>query len=547
MPDLSELNLPVRDATTGQIQYQTFSIKDAGKVMLTPRGAYDATVEYEELDMVSYNGGSYVALTTTIGNLPTNTNYWMVLAETAVDSSLDSTSTNAIQNAAVANAINALSTGKQNTLTFDTTPTSGSTNPVTSGGVKSAIDNIPTSDPTVANDAMNLLKSVNVFNTFVFDESLRWGDKVISGVTFSYGRTSGGVNYISTSGTATANIDLIIGYAYISPGYFWLSGCPSGGSSSTYRLRMDLNDNAAYSGTYAQDVGNGDWGRFLVSNYSYPTGNRSKVSVHLKISSGTNMNNKEFYTSVVPTATQANSSTAPTDKEHPINGKEYGNAETVEFKRITQNTNNAGDLNKAIFQEFTPGSGRNLPDDVGTYHIITLRSATAVSQIAMGVISSNQIYYRRCNNGVWDDWIRLNSNTVSTLTGTNQGSITTSITGGTGYNEAIGTLLNNDATLKRSVDQNHNGIDSLDSWMSVIRSANKKSTSQSGITISGQNYKDVTLSASETSFYLIKGYLVSSSPYVIPIQLYFDGTNIKARLINYISSQQTCSFTVYYI
>lgn len=31
--------------------------------------------------------------------------------------------------------------GKQNALTFDTTPTAGSTNPVTSGGVKEAIDN----------------------------------------------------------------------------------------------------------------------------------------------------------------------------------------------------------------------------------------------------------------------------------------------------------------------------------------------------------------------------------------------------------------------
>lgn len=33
--------------------------------------------------------------------------------------------------------------GKQNALTFDTTPTEGSTNPVTSGGVKAALDNLP--------------------------------------------------------------------------------------------------------------------------------------------------------------------------------------------------------------------------------------------------------------------------------------------------------------------------------------------------------------------------------------------------------------------
>lgn len=33
--------------------------------------------------------------------------------------------------------------GKQNALTFDTTPTAGSTNPVTSGGVKAALDDLP--------------------------------------------------------------------------------------------------------------------------------------------------------------------------------------------------------------------------------------------------------------------------------------------------------------------------------------------------------------------------------------------------------------------
>lgn len=36
--------------------------------------------------------------------------------------------------------VNAALAAKQNTLTFDTTPTAGSTNPVTSGGVKTALD-----------------------------------------------------------------------------------------------------------------------------------------------------------------------------------------------------------------------------------------------------------------------------------------------------------------------------------------------------------------------------------------------------------------------
>lgn len=44
--------------------------------------------------------------------------------------------------ASLQNSINGLSTSKQDKLTFDSTPTSNSTNPVTSGGVKTYVDNI---------------------------------------------------------------------------------------------------------------------------------------------------------------------------------------------------------------------------------------------------------------------------------------------------------------------------------------------------------------------------------------------------------------------
>ena len=45
----------------------------AGRVLLMPRGDYDNTATYEMLDIVSYNGSSYIAKGTTTGNLPTNT------------------------------------------------------------------------------------------------------------------------------------------------------------------------------------------------------------------------------------------------------------------------------------------------------------------------------------------------------------------------------------------------------------------------------------------------------------------------------------------
>lgn len=52
----------------------------AGRILLMPRGAFDANVQYDILDLVSYNGSSYIALGPTIGNLPTDTTKWMLSA-----------------------------------------------------------------------------------------------------------------------------------------------------------------------------------------------------------------------------------------------------------------------------------------------------------------------------------------------------------------------------------------------------------------------------------------------------------------------------------
>lgn len=52
----------------------------AGRVLIMPKGAFDINTQYEMLDLVSYNGSSYLALTTTIGNLPTDTTKWMLSA-----------------------------------------------------------------------------------------------------------------------------------------------------------------------------------------------------------------------------------------------------------------------------------------------------------------------------------------------------------------------------------------------------------------------------------------------------------------------------------
>lgn len=59
--------------------------KILGKVAITPKGEYSNATTYQSLDLITYNGGSYLALKETTGNLPTNNEYWQLIAEKGQD------------------------------------------------------------------------------------------------------------------------------------------------------------------------------------------------------------------------------------------------------------------------------------------------------------------------------------------------------------------------------------------------------------------------------------------------------------------------------
>jgi hypothetical protein len=50
----------------------------AGRILIMPKGNYDASVTYEMLDLVSYNGKSWLAKKTSVGIEPSDANseYW---------------------------------------------------------------------------------------------------------------------------------------------------------------------------------------------------------------------------------------------------------------------------------------------------------------------------------------------------------------------------------------------------------------------------------------------------------------------------------------
>lgn len=55
--------------------------KILGKVAITPKGEYNNATTYHDLDLITYQGNSYLSLKETTGNLPTNNEYWQLIAE----------------------------------------------------------------------------------------------------------------------------------------------------------------------------------------------------------------------------------------------------------------------------------------------------------------------------------------------------------------------------------------------------------------------------------------------------------------------------------
>ena len=136
---------------------------------------------------------------------------------------------------------------KQDKLTFDSTPTESSTNPVTSGGVWTDQARQETEIGVVANaGAKNLLD-------YTFSINGNTSARTSNGVTF----TINADRSISTSGTASANITSAwIQMNYVVPSDpVILSGCPAGGADNKYRI--DILDGNPTSSVIASDYGDG--------------------------------------------------------------------------------------------------------------------------------------------------------------------------------------------------------------------------------------------------------------------------------------------------
>ena len=67
------------------------TIRTLGPVGFNPAGEYQEDVTYQRLDVVSYNGSSYVALKETLGHEVSDTEYWQRIAEGGIHINYDAT------------------------------------------------------------------------------------------------------------------------------------------------------------------------------------------------------------------------------------------------------------------------------------------------------------------------------------------------------------------------------------------------------------------------------------------------------------------------
>lgn len=277
-----------------------------GRVGYVYKGDYNNLTEYSRLNCVKYTDGNiYVAKGNTVGNLPTNSTYWDLFVQ-GVNNASDLAYDNTVSGLTaddVQEAIDELASGKQDTLTFDASPTEDSTNPVTSGGVYTALgnkqdtltfDNSPTENSTnpvksggvysaiedvqdYAED--NISAIVNVYgsknlNIYQYYETTKSG----SGITF----TDNGDGTITVSGTASADVDYVMHNYYsadkelrVSKGKYVLNGCPSGGSASTYFLQVYPTTSLT---SFDEDYGDGTTAEFSSD---------TRVNLIIRVKSGT--------------------------------------------------------------------------------------------------------------------------------------------------------------------------------------------------------------------------------------------------------------------
>lgn len=220
---------------------------NAGRVLMIPKGDYNAATTYEMLDFVYYQGRSYVCKQTSTGNVPTNTTYWQALTgdASAEIQALTNQLTDETKARAALGAHNILDVNLDKIKSWNTTGT--------------------WSDNTYTVQGM----------TFDFEVD---GKNNVTKITANRAQVGAGNIFLPIASFVSENYNLIPNTEYI------ISGCPSGGSVNSYMLYA-TNGGSTLNDT--RDTGNG-------AKFTAPTLSSNFV-IYIMVLSAVTMTNKEFY------------------------------------------------------------------------------------------------------------------------------------------------------------------------------------------------------------------------------------------------------------
>lgn len=200
----------------------------AGRVLLLPKGAYNALTTYNPLDFVTYGADSYVCKQTSTGNAPTNTTYWQLLAKGSTDADqigYDNTASG-LSATDVQAAVDELASEKQD---------KDLSTPIVVGGVsKTTVEDTLSGLNEYADDITDVISKNGAVNLLQNTAE----SKVDSGVTF----TVNADKTVSLSGTASADSALRVNNLTLKAGRYKVVGTPTGGGDTTYQIWLHNTD-----------------------------------------------------------------------------------------------------------------------------------------------------------------------------------------------------------------------------------------------------------------------------------------------------------------
>lgn len=359
----------------------------AGRVLLLPKGAYNALTTYNPLDFVTYGADSYVCKQTSTGNAPTNTTYWQLLAKGSTDADqigYDNTASG-LSATDVQAAVDELASEKQDeTLSTPIVVGGVSKNTVEDAlsGLKDYGDNI--SDVISKNGAVNLLQNTA--------ES-----KVDSGVTF----TVNADKTVRLSGTASADSALRVNNLTLKAGRYKVVGTPTGGGDTTYQIWLHNTD-----GLNIDEYGDG-----TVFTLSADT----LVLCDIYIHNGANVTGKVFkpmitlagqpdsdYAHYVPYAmTNRELTESVSALNSNLSGISNQLINVVDYDLTTWCVNNA--VNNGVIFGYFPSTVVGNPSTASGFVQVFAHSADQILIIAYTIEDGGKIY-RRIKNVTWGSW-----------------------------------------------------------------------------------------------------------------------------------------------